>query len=350
MTNRNSSWTNQPFLLKPVGKDYLWGGQRLRDDFAKNIDMTPLAETWECSTHPDGLSLVSGGEFDGRTLKSVLEEHPEFAGNSLLSNGELPILIKLIDAKEDLSVQVHPDDEYARIHEHGSLGKNEMWYVLDAAPGSRLVYGFNRGIDKITLEKNLQSGTIAKYLQYVPIQKDDVFYIEPGQVHAIGAGAVIAEIQENSNVTYRLYDYNRKDKNGQPRDLHIEKALDVANLHGSAEPRQPMRVLRYQRGCASELLCRCKYFQVERLLINTVEQQRPVDCRTSDTSFQVLLCTEGSGHLLPAANPNAYPETEPHAPLFKEVISFSRGDCIFVPAGCGTLKLNGKAQLLKVGC
>lgn len=350
MTNRNSSWNNQPFLLKPVGKDYLWGGSRLKDDFSKNIDMTPLAETWECSTHPDGLSLVSGGIFDGKTLKNVLEEHPEFAGSSLLPNGELPILIKLIDAKEDLSVQVHPDDEYAHVHEHGSLGKNEMWYVLDAASGTRLVYGFNRDIDKITLEKNLRNGTIAKYLQYVPIQKDDVFYIEPGQVHAIGAGALIAEIQENSNVTYRLYDYDRKDKNGRLRPLHIEKALDVANLHGSAEPRQPMRVLRYQKGCASELLCRCKYFQVERLLINTEKPKATVDCRTSENSFQVLLCVEGHGKILPKTNSDANLHVNPYSLLSKEVVSFSRGDCIFVPAGCETLKLDGKAQLLKVGC
>lgn len=333
MTNRNSSWTNQPFLLKPIGKDYLWGGQRLKDDFSKNIDMTPLAETWECSTHPDGLSLVTGGIFDGRTLKSVLEEHPEYAGDTLLPNGELPILIKLIDAREDLSVQVHPDDDYARINEHGSLGKKEMWYVLDATPSARLVYGFSHNIDKTTLRKNLQQGTIEKYLQYVPIKKDDVFYIEPGQVHAIGAGALIAEIQENSNLTYRLYDYGRTDKNGQPRTLHIEKALDVANLHSSTEPRQPMRVLRYQRGCASELLCRCKYFQVERLLIST-EQEEKVDCRASERSFQVLLCVEGHGNLFSIGTS----------------LSISRGDCIFVPAGCETLKLDGKMQLLKVGC
>lgn len=347
MTSRNSSWNNQPFLLKPIGKDYLWGGRRLKDDFSKHIDMTPLAETWECSTHPDGPSLVNGGQFDGRTLKSVLEEHPELAGNALLPGGELPILIKLIDAKEDLSVQVHPDDEYAKVHENGSLGKNEMWYVLDAAPGTRLVYGFTRDIDKATLEKNLREGTISKYLQYVPVQKDDVFYIEPGQVHAIGAGALIAEIQENSNLTYRLYDYGRKDKNSQPRSLHIDKALDVANLRGSAEPRQPMRVLRYQKGCASELLCRCKYFQVERLLINTGTGDTPVDCRTSKNSFQVLLCVVGNGSLsseLSISSPG-----EPYT-LSSEVITFSKGDCIFVPAGCEALKLNGKAQLIKVGC
>lgn len=335
MTSKNLSWNNRPFLLQPIGKDYLWGGTRLKDDFSKDIDMTPLAETWECSTHPDGLSLVRDDRFDGMTLKEVLKLHPEYAGDALLPNGELPILIKLIDAKEDLSVQVHPDDEYARIHEHGSLGKNEMWYVLDAEPNTHLVYGFSHDIDKNTLQKNLQEGTISKYLQYVPIRKNDVFYIEPGQVHAIGAGALIAEIQENSNLTYRMYDYNRTDKNGTPRELHIEKALDVAKLRSSAEPRQPMRVLRYQKGCASELLCRCKYFQVERLLINTADKAQAIDYPASERSFQILLCTEGYGTLFCSA------DTE---------LTFSAGDCIFVPAECIDLKLEGNAQILKVEC
>lgn len=335
MTNKNLSWNNRPLLLKPIGKDYLWGGTRLNDDFSKHIDMYPLAETWECSTHPDGLSVISGGEYDGQTLKDVLAKHPEYAGDALLPNGELPILIKLIDAKDDLSVQVHPDDAYARTHENGSLGKTEMWYVLDAKEHSRLVYGFNRDIDKATLRASLTNGTIEKYLQYVPIQKDDVFYIQPGQVHAIGAGALIAEIQENSNITYRLYDYGRVDKNGQPRTLHIDKALDVVHTTNSIEPKQPMRVLRYKKGCAAELLCRCKYFQVERLLINTERQREMTPFRTTEQSFQVLLCVEGCGVLLPDIG-------EP-LPIFK-------GDCIFVPANSCLLRLHGKMQILKVEC
>ncbi len=335
MTNKNTSWTNRPFLLKPAGKDYLWGGDRLKKGFSKHIDMTPLAETWECSTHPDGLSLVSGGEFDGRTLKSVLEEHPDYAGDALLPNGELPVLLKLIDAKDDLSVQVHPNDEYARVHEQNSLGKYEMWYVLDADSDSYLIYGFNRDIDEDTLRKSLQEGTIEKYLQYIPVQKDDVFFVEPGRVHAIGAGALIAEIQENSNLTYRLYDYGRLDKNGQPRSLHIEKALDVINFKSNTEPRQPMRVLRYQRGCASELLCRCKYFQVERLLINTATRREIASCRPLEQSFQVLLCIEGDGMLFPESS---------------EPLAVNKGDCIFVPAKCVNLEFQGNLQLLKVGC
>ena len=154
-----------PFLLKPAGKDYLWGGSRLRDDFAKEIDMEPLAESWECSTHPDGLSMVASGVYKGRMLRDVLREHTEYMGIHANSAGELPILIKLIDAAKDLSVQVHPDDEYARQKEHGSLGKTEMWYVLDARKDARLVYGFHHDMKREILEKSLREGNIEKYLR-----------------------------------------------------------------------------------------------------------------------------------------------------------------------------------------
>lgn len=334
-TSTNSKTEHKPFLLRPEGKDYLWGGNRLKDDFCKEIDMDPLAETWECSTHPDGPSHVVSGEFAGRLLSDVIKEHPEFLGTHPRSDGELPILIKFIDAKKDLSVQVHPSDEYAKEHENGSLGKSEMWYVLDAAQDASLVYGFFQSISKEKLRKSIANGTVEKYLQKVKVHKDDVFYIEAGTVHAIGAGALIAEIQENSNLTYRLYDYNRVDKNGKPRELHIDKALDVANLKSAAEPRQPMRVLRYRNGCASELLCRCKYFSVERLLLNTERCRNMFSMRSGSNSFQVLLCTKGCGIL--------YMEDGEFLNLFK-------GDCIFIPADSESFKLHGRMQLLKVEC
>jgi len=211
MTNKSMFLKAKPFLLKPAGKDYLWGGSRLNDDFAKSIEFTPLAETWECSTHPDGPSIVVSGEFSGEQLASVLKKHPEYLGTHPCTSDELPILIKFIDAKNNLSVQVHPDDDYAREYENGSLGKTEMWYVLDAEKDAQLVYGLYRDMDKDKLRDSIQKGTLEKYLQKVPIKKDDVFFIEAGQVHGIGAGTLIAEIQENSNLTYRLYDYGRTD-------------------------------------------------------------------------------------------------------------------------------------------
>jgi len=324
----------QPFLLKPAAKDYLWGGSRLNDDFAKDIPLSPLAETWECSTHPDGESLIAS---TGQTLTTVLAEHPDWLGSHPLSvtggKPELPILVKLIDAKKDLSVQVHPDDEYAMRVEH-SLGKTEMWYVLDARKNSKLIYGFNRDVTAEVVKRALEEGTIEKILNHVPIRKDDLFFIEAGTVHAIGAGALIAEIQESSNITYRLYDYNRKDKNGNTRELHIEKALEVADLRSSLEPRQPMRVLKYRNGYASELLTRCKYFQVERVLLNTEIQRRLVDFKTDAGSFHTLLCVDGCGSM----SGDGF------------MLNFFKGDCIFVPAESMVVHMHGRAQLLNISC
>ena len=341
-----------PFLLSPAGKDYLWGGDRLKSDFHKQLNISPLAETWECSTHPDGVSLIDSGIYRGKPLDIVLREHPEYLGRHPLAiireanDGvetaiELPVLIKLIDARQKLSVQVHPDDEYAKAHENGALGKTEMWYILDAEPGAQLIYGFNTDMNQEKLAHSLSRGTIEKYLQKISVKKDDIFFTNPGTVHAIGAGILLAEVQENSNLTYRLYDYDRVDKQGQKRPLHLKKAMEVLNYKSSENPRQPMRTLRYRPGYASELLGRCKYFQVERILINTAEPvqsdrdyaQLP-DCTTDEVSFRVLLCVEGQGRL------NTREETLP----------FVKGSCIFLPAGSAPCKLQGKAQLLQVSC
>ena len=330
MTNRSMNWNFEPFLLKPAGKDYLWGGTRLNDEFAKGIDLNPLAETWECSTHPDGPSTVASGRFAGQTLAEVLEAHPEFLG-SRHPDGKFPLLIKFIDAKKDLSVQVHPDDDFARTHENGQNGKSEMWYVLDAQKGAKLVYGLQHDCTEQELRQAIADGTLMNHLQQVPIRKDDLFFIQAGTIHAIGAGALVAEIQENSNLTYRLYDYDRVGKDGQKRELHIDKALQVANLQSSAEPRQPLRVLKYRQGVASELLTRCKYFEVYRMLVNS-ERRQQVHYRADEVSFRVLLCVDGCGTIRFDGG---------------EII-FYKGDCIFVPANSAVLTIHGQAQFLDV--
>lgn len=321
-----------PFLLTPVAKDYLWGGSRLNDDFNLGIPIAPFAEAWVCSTHSDGISSTP----NGRPLTTVLKENPSWIGTHALQTTsgkpELPILIKLIDAKNDLSVQVHPDDEYAKKYED-QWGKTEMWYVLAARPDSSLIYGFNRDLSSAEVLEKIESGTIGGVLNHVPVHKDDVFYIESGTVHAIGAGCLVVEIQQSSNLTYRLYDYDRVDKQGQKRKLHVDKALDVANLRSSAIPRQPLRVLKYKPGYASELLTRCKYFQVERLLLNT-EDRKLADFQTQSNSFHALLCLDGCGVLFGD----------------EFMLNFFKGDCVFVPADSIALKLHGKAQLLDVSC
>lgn len=322
---------NKPFLLAPAGKDYLWGGQRLKDEFHKKIDMVPLAETWECSTHPDGPSLVVSGEFAGRKLDQVLRAHPEYLGTHPGTTGELPILIKFIDASRDLSVQVHPTDEYALANEEGDSGKSEMWYVLDAAPGAELVFGLKQDMSREEMKDALKQGEVERLLRHIPIHKDDVFYIPAGTIHALGDGALVAEIQQNSNLTYRMYDYERLDKDGKKRPLHVEKALDAASLTRSVSPRQPMRVLRYQPGMARELLCRCKYFEVHRMLMNTTHRQK-LTFSADALSFRVLLCIEGQGTM----------------EFDGESLAFRKGDCIFVPADSVVTELSGSAHFLDV--
>ncbi len=321
-------------MLRPVGKDYLWGGNRLNDDFSKGIDKSPLAETWECSTHPSGISVVSSGEYAGKMLNEVLRENPGMMGRHANEKGELPILIKLIDAGKDLSIQVHPDDKYAAVHENGALGKTEMWYVLDAAPGAEIIYGFQKDTSKEEVMKALKDGKLEALLRRVPIAKNRVFYVSPGTIHGISHGALLAEVQESSDITYRLYDYERIDKNGKKRPLHIEKALEVMNYKSTESPKQPIRVLKYTRGCATEILNRCKYFQTERVLINTERIREYMEFSELAETFQVLLCTDGCGVM--------------HAG--DTVLDIFKGDCIFVPAGDEVIRLHGMAQFLKVRC
>lgn len=343
MTNKSMSWKelNKPILLRPVGKDYLWGGSKLRKEYGKELPQEPLAESWECSTHPDGVSMIASGIYQGIPLNEVLRKHPEWLGShpkrtesyqdgaedmpaQTTDVGALPVLIKFIDAAKDLSVQVHPDDVYAQVHEKQS-GKTEMWYVLEAEPGAKLIYGFNHDVTRQQLLESLQNGKVLKHLQQIPVHKNDVFFIQPGTVHAIGKGVLIAEIQECSNVTYRLYDYDRVDKNGRKRPLHLDKALDVVNLQKAPPVRQQLRLMRYQPGAASEILCRCQYFQVNRILVT--EQYR---CAIEKNSFQVFLVLDGE--------------------LQIEELSVKKGDCVFLPADCGEVTVRGKGQMLQVFC
>ena len=329
--NSNTTGNNKPFLMRPSGKDYLWGGSRLNDDFEKKIDLNPLAETWECSTHPEGPCYAVGGAFDGVELAEVIRRCPQYLGQRHKGLRELPILVKFIDAKKDLSVQVHPSDEYAQKYENCQFGKSEFWYVLDASRDARLVYGFRRDCDEETVRKAIENGTIGKCLQQIPVKKDDLFFIEAGTIHAIGAGMLVAEIQENSNLTYRLYDYGRVDKNGKERPLHIDQALAVADLKGSLEPRQLLRVIAYRQGAGSDLLCCCKYFEEYRMLVNT--DRRQVVCYQADEiSFRVLLCVGGCGTI-------SYEQ---------EFFKFFKGDCIFIPADSVELSIHGQAQFLDI--
>ena len=272
--------------LIPTGKDYLWGGTRLREEYGKKIDLTPLAETWECSVHPDGPSYVANGTYKGKTLTEVLKGHPEYLGTKV-ENGELPVLVKFIDAKKDLSVQVHPSDEYAREHE-GDNGKTEMWYVIDADEGASLIYGFQHEVTEGILRKTVETGTLDKHLQKIRVHKGDTYFVPAGTVHGIGKGILVAEIQESSNVTYSVYDYDRVDKNGQKRELHFDKAVQVMNMDVAPDVKQNPRLVRHYPGCSREPLCRCKYFEAERIQVS-----KGFSFSVRAESFQVLMCLDG---------------------------------------------------------
>ncbi len=316
--------------LVPTGKDYLWGGTRLREEYGKKIDMTPLAETWECSVHPDGPSYIANGEFKGKTLAQVLEQHPEYIGTKV-DDGKLPVLVKLIDAKNDLSVQVHPDDKYAEEYE-GDNGKTEMWYVIDADEGASLIYGFRHKVTPKILHKAIETGKLDKHLQKVLVHKGDIYFVPAGTVHGIGKGILIAEIQESSNVTYRVYDYDRVDKDGKKRELHFDKAIEVMDMNAAPDIRQKPRMVKYYTGCSREIISRCKYFETERICVT-----KGFTFSVTENSFQIILCLDGFGEVQTMDS-----EQKP--------MRFSKGETLFLPASLGRCLVIGETEILKIRC
>ena len=272
--------------LQPCGKDYLWGGVRLREEYGKKIDLTPLAETWECSVHPDGPSVIANGEFKGQMLAEVLKIHPEYLG-AKVKNGELPVLVKFIDAKKDLSVQVHPDDELAK-KRHNSFGKTEMWYVINAAKGAGLYSGFSKQINADEYVKRVEDNTIMDVLQRYEVNPGDVFFLPAGRVHAIGAGCFIAEIQQTSNITYRIYDYDRKGPDGKGRELHTELAKDAIDYTLYPDYRTHYKA----HTNATVELAACKYFTTNLLDVDTIMVRD-----FSELDSFVYICMEGKASI-----------------------------------------------------
>ena len=307
-----------PVKLAPAFKDYLWGGERLKTEFHKNTDLTPLAESWELSAHKDGQSVVTTGAYAGLPLGDYIAAiGREALGVNSRKYDYFPLLIKLIDAKGDLSVQVHPSDEYALTHE-GEYGKTEMWYILDCDEGAALYYGFAQDTTREEYEAAIREGRLTDLLNRVPVKRGDVFFIPTGTVHAIGAGILICEIQQNSNTTYRVYDYDRRDKSGNLRPLHIEKALAVSYLNKSpALPPIP--------DGDDVLLAACSYFEARRLRFSgegTVA--------VNGESFTSLTVTEGQGALLHDGGR----------------LDFTKGDTLFIPAQEKIFAVNGNCEMI----
>lgn len=304
--------------LKPSCKDYIWGGHRLAEEYGIQSDKDVLAEAWVLSCHPDGPCVIVNGPNAGKTLAQYIQENGSQAlGTHCRRFRDFPILVKFIDAAQNLSVQVHPGNRYALAEEH-QYGKTEMWYVMDAAPNSFLYYGFKREVSQEEFARRIQEDTLLEVLNAVPVQKGDVLFIESGTIHAIGAGILIAEIQQNSNVTYRVYDYGRVGKDGKKRDLHIEKALAVTN-----------RVPILRSGRSYPHVADCDYFTVDRLNLDG-SVMRKVEGAVNEDSFVSILIMNGKGSISCGG----------------ERVSYQKGDSVFLPAGSGAYTMEGSCDAL----
>ncbi len=314
-----------PLKFIPVFKDYIWGGRNLQN-YGKDLPEGKVAESWELCCHSDGMSIVANGKLAGKSLASLIDEY----GNSLLGNTyqknspTFPLMVKLIDANDRLSVQVHPNDSYA-LENEGESGKNEMWYILKAKPGANLIYGVRPGVTKEVLKKAVDENRIGECLRSVPVKAGDFVNIPAGMVHAIGEGIVLAEIQQNSNSTYRIYDYDRKDVNGNTRPLHIKKALDVIQFHARVQ-KKLYEGLKYdlQDGGTATILVANPYFCVELLDIRkTITQQ-------TDGCFHILICISGNGLI-----------------RGKESVPIKMGETILIPSCMDTYSISGSMKVIK---
>lgn len=299
--------------MEPAFKDNLWGGTRLRDVYGKKCDYDIVAESWELSTHKAGQSIVATGKNKGLMLGEYINRF----GRGILGwkcdpYERFPLLIKFIDSRESLSIQVHPGDDYA-LQKEDEYGKNELWYVVDCEPESYLYCGFSRDTDEAEVRRRIEDGTLTEILNKIPVKKGDSYFIENGTVHAIGPGVLICEIQQSSNVTYRLYDYQRRDKYGELRELHIDKAMEVTNFH--------------EKDMEAAKTMECKYFSIEKSVFDG-----EVSFNLDDSSFRAFVVLDGSGQVS----------------CGEESLAYRPADCFFVPAGKKTVVFHGCGTVLKV--
>lgn len=311
--------------LTPPTKDYIWGGTRLSKEFGILSFEDRQAEAWMLSCHEAGQCVIENGDFAGRTLSDVLaNEGKDYLGTNCEKFSDFPILIKLIDALDNLSVQVHPDDEYALANE-GEFGKTEAWYIVDCDDDAEIIYGFKKDIDKETFRKSIEENTLLEYVNRVKVKKGDIFFIKAGTLHAICKGILLAEVQQNSNTTYRVYDYGRL-QNGKPRELHVEKALDVTETKAIDASGKPQGETVKKDGYEETLLTRCELFTVKRL--DVTEKAALV---ADKSSFVSLVALEGNGVVM-------HDDT---------CVTLYKGDSLFVPAGFGKFEILGEVTVIE---
>ncbi|WP_047244724.1 type I phosphomannose isomerase catalytic subunit [Maribacter thermophilus] len=319
--------TLYPLKFHPILKERLWGGVKLKEVLNKKIESDITGESWELSAVNGDVSVVANGDLKDTSLQELIEKEPEaLLGKSVVARfgKEFPILIKFIDAKQDLSIQLHPNDELAK-KRHNSFGKTEMWYIMDADPEAELIVGFNRDVTRDEYAESLKNNTLLDLLNYEKVKEGDTFFINTGKIHAIGAGVLLAEIQQTSDVTYRIFDFNRKDKNGNLRELHTDLALDAIDY----QKKDDFKVSYSQTGDTVNQMVDCPYFKTNFLNLKKNMEQ---DTR-SRGSFTIYMCVSGKSNI----------STE-----FGEV-EVNRGETILVPAISNKISIKTQgAKLLEV--
>lgn len=317
-----------PLKFRPLYKDYIWGGRNL-EKLGKRLPEGLVAESWEIAAHRDGMSITANGPLAGKSLEDLVISFGETLLGTLSHRkykNRFPLLVKFFDANDWLSVQVHPDDGYAALHEN-DFGKTEAWVVLDAGPNSTIIYGLNRRITSKEFESAIREGKLSGILRYVRVRKGDVVYIPAGTIHAAGKGILIAEIQQNSNATYRIYDYGRRNPDGTARPLHVEKALDVINFSRALDSCFVEGLsTRPRPGLTVEYLIADPHFCIQRLIIRT-EAELVADGR----SFHALVFIEGHGELEWNGG----------------ILPVRAGESVLVPAKLGRYRIAGRISMLK---
>lgn len=313
----------EPIFLEPVFKDYIWGGQKLKNIFKKNVKNEECtAESWEISTNKNGESIIKNGEYEGKTLTELYNDKDlrrYIFGTKCEELEEFPLLIKFIDANNSLSIQVHPDDEYARKNEN-SNGKTEMWYILDCEPGAQIICGVKPGISKEMLATCMNTSKITECLNYVDVKKGDAIYIPSGTIHALLGKTLVAEVQQNSNITYRVYDWERVGADGKPRELHVKKALDVINID------RTLQIKNINNNIKKDNIVESEYFITNKINVNGEYTEDGL--RESFIAFNVV---EGSGILK----------------IDNNIYELKKGDSFIIPAVTKRYNIQGNLELLQ---
>jgi mannose-6-phosphate isomerase len=313
-----------PLQFEPILKERIWGGTKLKTYLNKPITSETTGESWEIATVENDISIVSNGVFKGQNLNEIIRQFPiEILGTKVYKKfgTQFPLLFKYLDAREDLSIQVHPNDELAKKH-HNSFGKTEMWYVMQADEEARLIVGFKQKSSQEEYISSLNNKKLLDILETKKVKKGDVFFLETGTVHAIGAGTVIAEIQQTSDITYRLYDFDRVDANGNTRELHVDLALDAINYNTVKAEKKYSKIEN-----DSNSVVDCPYFTTNFIPLNGL-----FEMFKNQESFTVLMCVEGNFEVL----------------IENEVYQYKTGDTILFPAILTDFRIKGKASILEI--